>query len=255
MGSGRYGDESLMRLDATLIGVNCCLFNGAETPYYKRAITFLTGCLNIWKPKATSAGRAGAQEGGRVGGARGAAAGRKGNDYRTPVRAQESEKSTYFEEQDGAAVAVRGHRSGQGGRGGGAAGMRGMEKQEEDRAREDDEDGDGDEEFVPTKRKCAAKCRNNKRARHGKERNSESEADDDSDGSDASWGKGGGGSDSSDEDAPRRRSVRSTRAERAGARGAAPKARGKCGAKKRRRHAVSSDEESSEGEFRGLVVV
>ena len=47
-----------MRLDATLIGVNCCLFNSAETPYYQRAITFLTGVLNIWKPRAAAVGRA-----------------------------------------------------------------------------------------------------------------------------------------------------------------------------------------------------
>ena len=56
LSGGRYVDECLMRLDALLIGVNCCLFNGGQvdadpTKYYEIGRQFLTGMLALWKPK------------------------------------------------------------------------------------------------------------------------------------------------------------------------------------------------------------
>lgn len=235
----------MLRLDATLVGVNCCIFNSSETPYYSLAIKFLKGALKAWKPRVGSAGESGGRKGPAA-----VASGRKAQDYRTPERAPESDCSLYFREEDAAAGSTRRRQASLTCKGTGVAGMRASRGERMEAADEEDDD----EEFVPTKRRSAAKS-SKKRSRRGKDTGSD---DDRSDDSDASWGEGRSGRSASSDEEPRHRAAPSTRAERAVARRAGARAKaGRAGerrnGRKRKRLAVSSgsEEESSEGE--GLV--
>ena len=232
-----------MRLDATLIGVNCCIFNGAETPYYNLAIKFLKGVLRAWKPRS-GAGAAGVGMGGARKCPAGVASSGKAQGYRTPERAQESDSSLYFQEDDPAAGSTRHRQQSHVGRGN----MRASRRQQA----EDEDAENGDEEFVPTKRRSAAKS-SKKRARRDKDTGSDNDGSDESD---ASWGKGGSGDSENSEEDARPRAASSTRAERAvarraGGRVADRKAGDRRTGRKRKRLAVSSgseEEQSSEGE-------
>ena len=52
----RYADERLVCLDVLLIGVNCCIFNGPDTPYYPLGTKFIAGALKVLKPKPAKEG-------------------------------------------------------------------------------------------------------------------------------------------------------------------------------------------------------
>lgn len=243
--AGRYGDERLMQLDVMLIGVNCCVFNGPETPYYPIAIKFLTGALKVKRNTRNTAAAAAA------GGASKKA--HSSHVFQSPARdnvTHEMNPSSYFDEEpvpqlpaasSGRSRAARSGRREPSPLSGERDGEQELDGGEED-------DGEEDEEFVPTKRKSAGKS-HKKRARsrrsrddsEAQERRDDSEAEE----SDQSWG---GGAESSDDNVP---AARSTRADRAGARASSGVGSGRKRAatgrsSKRRRLAVSSDSDESE---------
>ena len=223
----RYGDERLMRLDALLIGVNCCMFNGFETPFYATGLEFLAGALKMWKCDKKPIAATGVSMSKDVA------------VYETPARGQDG-SSIYFQEEIPAASSsmTRGARGGR--QSAASARGRGGDEELEGGGEEDDEDG---EEFVPTKLKGVAKS--NKKRKRARGRGYDSGSDEESD---ASWG--GGDKTSDDESRP---AARKTRAQRMEARGSRAGRKGAAGGggrarDKRRRLAVASESPESEEE-------
>jgi hypothetical protein len=224
----RYADERLVCLDVLLIGVNCCIFNGHDTPYYPLGTKFIAGALKVLKPKPAKEG--GTSSSRKMQG--------KTQVHRTPARGESGESSSmYYDEDLPVASGSRGQ------------GTRNSRRQEAtgDASNGTAQTEEQDEEFVPTKRKNKVSGRKRKR-RSLTKTDSGSESQD----SDESWGVP---EDESSDDGSRSRSTRtaskSTRSERAAAREQASGSKGKRAARrgrassKRRRIAVGSDSDES----------